>query len=311
MIKTRRILVTGGAGFVGSHLVDKLVVQGHSVTVIDDLSSGKLYRVNKDVTFHHTSITSPTIPGIIRQDKPEVIFHHAASASVAKSVRDPLFDASTNINGTLRIIDAAKDIGVDMLVFASTGGAIYGEPKELPCAEDHSKNPLSPYGVSKLAGEKYLHLYNHMYDLKFTCLRYGNVYGPHQDPVGESGVIAIFSRVMLDGQQPKIHGSGDQEKDYVFIDDVVDANIIAMESGIGGTYNIGSGIGTSVNKIFEGLAHILEYRWTPIHGPERSGDVSKIILDISRAREILGWIPKVSLDDGLSRTIDYLRAISE
>ena len=296
---------------MGSHLVDKLVVQGHSVTVIDDLSSGKLYRVNKDVTFHHTSITAPTVSEIIRQDKPEVIFHHAASASVANSVRDPVFDASTNINGTLRIIEASKDIGVDMLVFASTGGAIYGEPKELPCAEDHAKNPLSPYGVSKLVGEKYLQLYNRMYGLKFICLRYGNVYGPHQDFMGESGVVAIFSKLMLDGQQPKIHGSGDQEKDYVFVDDVVDANIIAMESGIGGIYNIGSGMGTSVNKIFESLAHILEYRWKPIHGPERSGDVFKIILDISRARQILGWSPRITLEDGLSRTIDYLRATSE
>ena len=311
MTKTRRILVTGGAGFVGSHLVDKLVVQGHSVTVIDDLSSGKLYRVNKDVTFYHTSITSPTIPEIIRQDKPEVIFHHAASASVAKSVRDPVFDASTNINGTLRIIEASKDIGVDMLVFASTGGALYGEPKTLPCTEDHAKNPLSPYGVSKLVGEQYLHLYNRIYGLKSTCLRYGNVYGPRQDPMGESGVVAIFSRLMIDGRQPKIHGSGDQEKDYVFIDDVVGANIIAMESGVGGTYNIGSGIGTSVNKIFESLAHILEYSWRPTHGPERSGDVSKIILDISKARQILGWNPRISLEDGLSRTIDHLRASSE
>ena len=307
MDNTYTVFVTGGAGFIGSHLVDRLVELGHKVVVIDDLSTGKLQHLNKSAAFHHMSITSPHLQEVLEREKPQIIMHHSAQVSVSHSVRDPVKDAEINILGTLRLIEAANESGVEKFIFASTGGAVYGDPEVIPCPEDHPSLPLSPYGLSKLVSEQYLDLYYRLHRLNFTCLRYSNVYGPRQDPFGEAGVIAIFTRAMLEGKQPRMYGTGEQERDFVYVEDVVEANLLAMERGDGGTYNIGTGVGTSVNRIFELLAGILKYRWKPLHAPARPGDVFKITLDVSKAARELQWTPRVPLEDGLHRTVEYFR----
>ena len=305
-MSAKTVLVTGGAGFIGSHLVDRLLSLGYRVAVVDDLSTGRLQNLNKGAAFYHTSITYGGLEEIFQREQPSIVNHHAAQISVSQSVNDPLRDAEVNIQGTLRIIELCRRYGVDKLVFPSSGGTIYGEPQYMPCDEQHPVRPLSPYALSKHVAEEYLDLYHQIYRLNYATLRYGNVYGPRQDPHGEAGVVAIFTKAMLEGKQPTIYGTGEQERDFLFVDDVVDANILVMEEGQG-EYNIGSSQGTSVNRIFELLKGIIRFRWGSAYGPARPGEVFKISLDNSKFEKAFGWKQKVSLEEGMNRTVEYFR----
>lgn len=299
-----KVLVTGGAGFIGSSIVDLLISEGHDVCVIDDLSSGKEEYVNASATFHEMSILD-NVGKIITEEDIECVFHHAAQINVRKSVEDPVFDAKVNILGSLNLLESSKD--VKKFIFASTGGAIYGEPKYLPADESHPENPLSPYGVSKLAFEKCLYVYGEIYGLDYVSLRYGNVYGPRQDPHGEAGVVAIFANKMLKGESPTINGDGNQTRDYVYVEDVVRSNLLALKKSPNEKIiNIGTGIETSVNEIFETIQKSLGTGIKPVHGPAIKGEVEKISLDTKRAKDELGWGPEVSLEAGIEAFLKTL-----
>lgn len=302
------VLVTGGAGFIGSHLVDRLLSLGHRVVVVDDLSTGRLQNLNKGAIFYHTSVTHQGLEEIFEREQPTIVDHHAAQISISESVKDPIKDAEVNIQGTLRLIELSRRYGVEKFIFPSSGGSIYGEPNSVPCDETHSINPLSPYALSKYVAEEYLKLYYHLYRLNHVVLRYGNVYGPRQNPHGEAGVVAIFGLAMLEGKHPRINGTGDQERDFLAVSDVVEANILAMREGHG-AYNIGTGGGTSVNKIFSLLKSITKYRGRPEYGPAKPAEVFKISLDSSKFENQFGWKPVVTLEDGLSATIEYFRQV--
>ena len=305
MVKTKTILVTGGAGFIGSHLVDKLVNFGHRVLVVDDLSTGKLTNLVRGVSFFHANINGSAIEEIFQKERPEIVFHYAAQINTTRSLREPVKDAEVNILGTLALIDASRQYGVEKFIFSSTGGAIYGDPEYTPCGEDHPIGPLSPYGLSKFVGEQYLALYNRIYRLNYVALRYGNVYGPRQDPFGEAGVIAIFANAMLNGKQPRIFGDGEQQRDFIYVGDVVEANLSAMQEGVAGIYNIGTGTGSSVNEVFQLLGESMRFRRKPVYSPARLGDVWQISLDCTKAKLEMGWAPKVNLSEGLVRTAEY------
>ena len=305
--KGRTALVTGGAGFIGSHLVDRLLALDYRVVVLDNLSTGKLRNVNPAATFHHGDITDRSVTEVVHREQPELVFHLAAQSSVPTSTKDPILDTNVNVGGTLRLLEAARLHGIDKFIYSSTGGALYGDPESNPCPEDHPIKPISPYGTSKYVAEMYLELYHRLYQLNYTTLRYGNVYGPRQDPSGESGVVAIFSQTMLEGRQPTIFGDGANARDYVYVDDVVEANLCAIERGDCQALNIGSGEMTSVNQVFESLKSIIGYRWGAEHGPSRPGDVFGISLDAARAAKELGWHPTTGLDDGLRQTVEYFR----
>ncbi len=305
-MSVKTVLVTGGAGFIGSHLVDRLLSLGHKVVIVDDLSTGHFQNINRGATFYHTSITSPGLGEIIEREQPDIINHHAAQISIGQSVKDPVHDAEINIQGTLRLIELSRRYGVGKFIFSSSGGAIYGEPEYMPCDELHPIKPLSPYALSKHAAEEYLELYHKIYRLSHVTLRYGNVFGPRQDPHGEAGVVAIFARAMLEGKQPRIFGTGEQERDFVYVDDVVDASICAMDEGQG-VYNIGTGEATSVNRVFELLKETTKYKWSAVYGPAKPGEVFKISLDSSKVKKEFGWTPKFSLEDGMCQTVEYFR----
>ena len=307
MIESKTALVTGGAGFIGSHLVGRLLELGYRVVVIDDLSSGKLKNLNPAATFHHSDITQPAATEVFQREQPDLVFHLAAQTSVSNSTRDPVRDSEVNVLGTLRMLEAARRYGVEKFIYSSTGGALYGEPEVDPCPDDHPIKPLAPYGMSKYLGELDMEFYRRLYRLNYTSLRYGNVYGPRQDPHGEAGVVAIFSQAMLEGKQPEIFGDGNQERDFVCVADVVEANILAIDRGDGMAMNIGSGQKTSINRIFELLKSIIGYRWDPLHSAARLGDVYQISLGSARAKEQLGWTPQVELEDGLRQTVEYFR----
>ena len=309
MVSRKTVLVTGGAGFIGSHLVDRLLELDYRVVVLDDLSTGKLGNLPTRVNFHHTGVTNAAIENTFRREKPNLLFHLAAQVSVSHSMRNPLEDAEANILGTLRLMEASRRHGIEKFVYSSTGGALYGNPEYIPCREDHPIRPLSPYGLAKSVSEKYLELYHQMYRLNYAALRYGNVYGPRQDTTGEAGVVAIFSRAMLEGRQPVIFGNGEQERDFVYVKDVVEANLLALNETIVGPYNIGTGTGTSVNRIFEMLSKILRFRRAPLHSPARLGEVQKISLDPNKSNREMGWQPQTSLDKGLELTVAYFRQI--
>ena len=306
MLTPQTILVTGGAGFIGSHLVDRYLSLGHRVVVVDDLSTGRLPNLNKGAIFYHSSITNPSLEEIFQREQPAIVNHHAAQISVSQSVQDPITDAEVNIQGTLRLIELSRRYGVEKFVFASSGGSVYGEPEYRPCDEKHPINPYSPYALSKHVGEKYLELYHHTYRLDYVILRYGNVYGPRQDPHGEAGVVAIFAMAMFQAKQASIHGTGEQERDFLFVDDIVEANVLAMDGGQG-TYNIGTGQGTSINRIFDSLKRITKYKSSAVYGPGKPGEVFQISLDSTKFAQEFGWSPKVAIDDGLAQTADYFR----
>jgi UDP-glucose 4-epimerase len=304
-----KILVTGGAGFIGSHVVDLFLEQGYQVAIVDDLSTGRLSNVNPAATLHNIDIRSPQLAKVFERERPDFVSHHAAQMNVRRSVADPLFDADVNVLGSLNVIECAKRYNVKRFVYISTGGAVFGEPEYLPCDESHPINPICQYGISKHTVEHYLYLYHVNYDLKYTVLRYPNVFGPRQDPRGEAGVVAIFTGQMLCDQQAVINGDGEQLRDYVFVGDCARANLLALTAPHGGTiYNLGSGRGTSVNQIFAALKKITGYEREPLYGPAKLGETRRIYLDARKAQRELGWSPTVSLDDGLEQCVNYFRA---
>lgn len=300
-----KILVTGGAGFIGSNIVDAFLEAGHDVCVVDDLSTGFRCNVNARARYHEVDIRNARLSEVFKTEKPEIVCHQAARANVRESLEKPLLYADVNILGSLNLLECCRQFGVRKVIYACTGGAVYGEPQHLPVAEDHPVNPLDPYGASKHNVEHYLHLYKANFGVSFTSLRYPNVYGPRQDSQGEAGVVAIFSAQMLNGKQTIINGSGEQERDFVYVSDVARANLLALERGDGEILNIGSSVGTSVNTVFSILAQLTGYRKEAIHGPAKKGEVYKIFLNADRAKEILGWSPMISLPDGLASTVKY------
>ncbi|MCL5884544.1 MAG: NAD-dependent epimerase/dehydratase family protein [Deltaproteobacteria bacterium] len=302
-----RILVTGGAGFIGSNVADAYAALGHELLVLDDLSSGKKENVPRSARFVLCDVGSETAVEAIRRFRPEVVNHHAAQINVRRSVADPAFDARVNILATLRLLEACREAGVRKFLFASSGGAGYGEQETPFAAETHPLRPVSPYGVAKMAVEMYLHYYHVQHGLDYTALRYSNVYGPRQDPHGEAGVVAIFSERLLRGQAAIINGDGEQTRDYVYVGDVVRANTAALARGGGRSINIGTGIETSVNTMFRTLRSLSGSRQEEIHGPAMPGEQRRSCLENGLALEELGWYPETSLEEGLSRTLEFFR----
>lgn len=307
MAYQRSALVTGGAGFIGSHLVDRLVDEGYRVIIVDDLTTGKLKNLNHEAIFHHMSITHPSLEDVFKRERPDLVFHLAAQSSVSRSVREPIVDNEVNVLGTLRLLEVSRRTGVQKIIYSSTGGALYGDPEEVPCPDDAPIEPVSPYGMSKYMAEQYFDFYGRQHRLNYTTLRYGNVFGPRQDPHGEAGVVAIFILAMLTGHRPRIFGDGNQARDFVSVDDVVDANLAAIHRGNRQSFNIASGQLTTVNDLFGMLRNIIGYRWEADHGPARTGDVYRISLDCTRALEELGWEARTSLADGLARTVQHVK----
>ena len=305
-MKQKRILITGGAGFIGSHVVDRFIKEGFSVAIVDNVTSGHKVNINPQARFYPVDIGSQQLEQVFEEEHPDYVNHHAAQISVNSSIRDPINDAKINILGSINVLENCRQFQVNKIVFVSSGGAIYGEPKHLPCDEYHPVNPISPYGAAKFTVENYLHLYKRLHGLNFTSLRYANVYGPRQDPKGEAGVIAIFAKTMLEGGNIVIFGDGYQERDYVYVSDVVEANLLAIDNETSGVYNIGTGKGTSLKEIFLQLSSIVKYDKQPIYEPSRLGDIYKISLDSTKALKELRWKPKVSQRDGLKNTIKYL-----
>jgi UDP-glucose 4-epimerase len=304
-----RILVTGGAGFIGSNVVDAYVAAGHEVAVLDNLSTGKEDNVNREAQLHRADVRDqPEVEKAFAAFRPEIVNHHAAQAEVPKSVADPANDAHINVVGGLHILKASVDHGVRKVIFSSTGGALYGEPDIVPAAEDHPVRPLSPYGTSKFAFEQYLGTFQRTFGLAFTILRYANIYGARQDFASEEGrVIAIFASRMLEGRPVTIDGDGNQSRDMLHVGDVAAANLIALEKGDGGIFHVSTGIAVTVNDLYRKLSLLTDYKQEPRFGPARKGDVYRIALDNGRAREKLGWEPQVTLEEGLSLTVDYFR----
>jgi len=302
-----KVLVTGGAGFIGSHIVDALIERGNQVVIVDNLSTGFKHNLNSGAKFYHISIADKELSEIFDLEKPDIVSHHAAQMVVARSVRDPVFDASENILGGLNVILNCVRTRVKKIIYASSGGAVYGEPQLFPVDESYPVNPISQYGVSKHVVEHYLYLYNVLECLDYTVLRYSNVYGLRQNPVGEAGVVAIFAGQMLRGEQPTIFGDGTKTRDYTFIADIVQANLLAMERGSRRICNIGTGIETSDRDMFDALAKILHFGSPPIFASARKGEVYRISLNNSLARRELGWEPRFSLEKGLEMSVDYYR----
>jgi UDP-glucose 4-epimerase len=296
------VIVTGGAGFIGSHVADAFLAAGYSVAVIDNLHSGDVANVNPQARFYHADIRdAEALERIFAAEQPALVSHQAALADVRQSLQCPDLYAEVNIIGTIRVLEAARRHGAHKVIFASTGGAIYGETDRIPTPEDTDAHPLDFYGLSKLVGEHYLSSYKHNYGLDYCALRYGNVYGPRQNAKGEAGVVAIFATRMLRGEQATINGDGRQTRDFVYVGDVARANVLAATKG-SGVYNIGTGVSADINAVFSHLARITEYALPEVHGPAKPGEVRRSCLDPSRARCELGWEPSVTLEEGLMRT---------
>ncbi|HHM24088.1 MAG TPA: SDR family oxidoreductase [Bacteroidetes bacterium] len=301
------ILVTGGAGFIGSNLVDAFLEKGHRVVVVDNLYMGQMENLNPEAKFYLMDIRSPELAKVFELEKIDVICHQAAQMDVRKSVEDPLFDADVNVRGTLNLLQQAVKHGIQRVLFASTGGAVYGEQDYFPADEEHPTRPCSPYGITKLAVEKYLYYYHEVFGLEYTILRYANVYGPRQNPHGEAGVVAIFISRMLAGEQPIINGDGKQTRDFVYVGDVVRANLLALEKGVTDIFNVGTGIETDINTIFHEINKLIGKNFPEKHGPEKEGEQRRSVISYEKARRVLGWEPQVSLQEGLRRTVEYFR----
>ena len=307
-----RALVTGGAGFIGSNLVDALVSRDHEVTVLDDLSTGKRENLHPAMAagaeLVEADMRDPSaVQDVVDRAEPEVVFHLAAQIDVRKSAADPAADARINVEGTINLLQAVRAAGVPRLVNTSTGGAVYGEGRIVPAPEDHPVAPEAPYGQSKFAAEGYCELFGRLHGVSTISLRYGNVYGPRQDPLGEAGVIAIFCGRLAEGERPIVFGDGLQTRDYIHVDDVVTANLAAAESDASGPFNIGTGVETTVLQLVEALAPHATAPFEPDHRPERPGEVRRIALDCTRAREVLGWEARVGLEDGITQTLESVR----
>lgn len=307
-----RVLVTGGAGFIASHVAEGFLAAGHEVAVLDNLSTGFRHNIPSNATFFEVDIRdAAAVDKVIAAFRPDVIDHHAAQMDVRKSLVDPQFDAQCNIVGSINLITSAHKHAVKKFIYISTGGAVYGEPNNLPVTENHPIHPECAYGISKHTVEHYLELYRLLYKFRYSVLRYPNVYGPRQNPHGEAGVIAIFAGLMLDGKTPTIYGDGEQLRDYVYVADCVRANLLAIESGDGEIMNIGSGVGTSVNTLFEELARLADFKNPAIYAAPRTGEIQAVYLDASRAAAILNWQPEVSLTDGLRMTLNWCKSARE
>jgi UDP-glucose 4-epimerase len=304
-----KILVTGGAGFIGSHVVDAYLAAGHEVAVMDNLSTGQEANVNPAAGLYRVDVRDKAqVDAAFASVKPDIVNHHAAQSEVPKSVADPAYDAHVNILGGLNVLKASVDSSVRKFIFSSTGGALYGEPDIVPAGEDHPLRPLSPYGTSKVAFEQYLGTFHRTFGLDYTVMRYANIYGPRQDFHAEEGrVIAIFAGRMLEGKPLTIDGDGNQSRDMLHVGDVAMANIAALEKGSGGTYHISTGIPVTVNDLFRKLALLTDYKLEPRFGPARKGDVYRIALDNTRAQQELGWQPQITLEEGLRLTVEYFR----
>ncbi len=302
-----KVLVTGGAGFIGSHLVDRLVQEGHEVVVVDNLSTGKRRNLNRAARFFKLDIQSWRLERVFRNERPNIVMHLAAQMDVRKSVEDPIFDAQVNVLGMLNVLQQAIRHGVRKLVFSSSGGAIYGEQEMYPAPESHVTKPLSPYGISKLCGEQYLSYYQRVSGLQIVSLRYANVYGPRQDPDGEAGVVAIFIQKLLNNEQAIVNGNGRQTRDFVYVEDVVEANLAVLSQETQGTYNVGTGEETSINDLLRILVAHTNSTCKEVHGPAKSGEQIRSVIDSSKLRQELSWEPRVELSEGLKRTVEYFR----
>lgn len=303
-----KVLVTGGAGFIGSHVADACLAAGHDVLIVDDLSTGRRENVPAAARFYEANLCDEAaMERMFADERPEAICHLAARANVRESMVKPLLYAQANIIGSLVLLEMARKYHSRKIVYASTGGAVYGEPEYLPVDEEHPINPLDPYGASKHHVEHYLYIYRTHFDVDYTALRFPNVYGPRQDPYGEAGVVAIFANQMLRGETPVIFGSGDQERDFVYVGDIARANVLALTAGGGEILNLGSGVGTSINTIFRHLATITGCDCAEVHGEAKQGEVFRTYLDAARAKASLGWEPEVCLKEGLTKTVAYFR----
>jgi len=302
-----KILITGGAGFIGSSVADAYLEAGHEVVIVDNLYSGKRENIPAKARFHEIDIVSPKIADVLDSERPDVVSHHAAQMDVRLSVASPTFDAEVNVLGTIRLLEASVKSGVKRVIFASTGGATYGEQEHFPARETDHQNPVSPYGISKRSGELYLFYYHAMHGLPYVALRYGNIYGPRQDPHGEAGVVAIFCEKILRGEAPRINGDGRQTRDYVFIEDIVRANLEALSRSFVGPVNIGTGIETDVVTLAERLIAHSGKPITATHGPAKIGEQKRSVIDPSLAKRVLGWEPRVPVAEGLPRTYDWFR----
>ncbi len=299
-----KILVTGGAGFIGSNLVDALIEEGHQVVVIDNLTTGKIENINKRAKFYRADIASKRVLDIFKAEKFDVVYHLAAQIDVQKSIKDPVFDGTINILGTVNILEACKKYNVSKIIYASSA-AVYGEPEYLGIDEKHPVRPLSYYGVSKYTPEHYITVYSNLWGLDYTILRYANVYGIRQDPKGEGGVIAIFMDKMFKGSTPEIFGDGSATRDFIYVDDIVKANLLALDRGGRGVFNIGTGRAVSINKLYKIMKEIMDFKGNVKYAAKRQGDIQDSYFKIDKARNILGWEASYSIEKGLIKTIDY------
>jgi UDP-glucose 4-epimerase len=302
-----KVLVTGGAGFIGSHVADRLLADGHEVVILDDLSNGHVENLQSNARFYQMDLHSPWIEELFRIERPDAVVHQAAQASVRRSVEDPVFDAGVNVLGTAALLQASVHHGVRRFLFASTGGAIYGDADVIPTPEDYPALPVSPYGASKLSGEVYLRTFNALHGLSYAALRYANVYGPRQDPHGEAGVVAIFARRLLSKEKIRINGDGKQTRDFVYVGDVAEANARALGSDAVGSFNVGTGIETDITTIFQLLKQLTGSNQPEEHGPPLPGEQRRSVVDTRKIEKALRWKPNTSLQAGLDATVRYFR----
>lgn len=303
-----KILVTGGAGFIGSHIVDRLLQEGHEPIVVDNLSTGTTGNIPEGVRLYEMDVRDAGIQRVFEDERPEVICHQAAQLDIRVSMRDPVFDADVNVLGSVRLLDCCVRYGVHTFIFASSGGALYGED-HIPASERVTPKPISGYGVAKLSVEQYLYCFHKNYGMHYVALRYANVYGPRQNAHGEAGVIAIFTEKLLSGQPASINGDGNQTRDFVYVGDVVEANMLALRHHASGAYNIGTGIESSINEIYARLAETMHITSPPNYGPAKIGEQQRSALDCTLAASELGWVPGIELGVGLERTVAYFQAV--
>ncbi len=302
-----KILVTGGAGFIGSHIVDAYIHAGHNVVIIDDLSTGRIQNVNRNAEFICANIQDAEVEEVFQRHSFDVVNHQAAQMDVRRSVEDPIFDARNNVIGFINILQNAVKNGVKKVIFSSSGGAIYGEQDYFPADEEHKLQPYSPYGITKLVGEKYLFFYALNYGIKYTALRYANVYGPRQNPFGEAGVVSIFTKMLLENRQPVINGSGEQTRDFVYVKDVVKASLLSLQQKESNIFNIGTSRETTVNQLYDSLCRAANRQGEAKHGPAKEGEQFRSVISYKKAEKELGWKPSYNLDQGLEETIAYFR----
>ncbi|RMF61582.1 MAG: SDR family oxidoreductase [Calditrichaeota bacterium] len=304
-----KVLITGGAGFIGSHIADRYLEMGHEVVIVDNLVTGQRENIPPAAKFYQVDIVdAEALSSVFQKEKPEIVSHQAAQMDVRKSVEDPVYDATVNVLGGINLMQNCIKYGVKKFIFASTGGAIYGEQDYFPADESHPLRPLSPYGITKLTTEKYLYFYNQTYGLTYTVLRYANVYGPRQNPHGEAGVVAIFTSKILKDEQPIINGDGKQTRDYVYVADVVKANELALKNGDNQIYNVGTGIETDVNTLFRKIVESIGKPVEEVHGPAKAGEQKRSVLDYSKIKKEMGWEPTYTLEKGLQETVAFFKA---